>query len=111
MIKRRYGRLGAACVWRRDPTSPSIFSCLTALAFLGLLLLDDEKKKEERTRKGVRERVSEGEGGGGRGTRGEPASRLARGSSKEINARNRRDLRQEIEEKNIARERARRARS
>jgi len=30
-----------------------IFSCLTALAFLGLLLLDDEKKEKEREKEGA----------------------------------------------------------
>lgn len=65
-----------------------IFSCLTALAFLSLLLLDDEKEE----RKGRNER--------GKEKRGEVAmvSRLAT-REKKINARNRRDRRPEIEEK------------
>lgn len=63
-----------------------IFSCLTALAFLSLLLLDDEK--EEREREGGKER----EGGGDHGEQ-------TCDPGEEINARNRRDRRQEIEEK------------
>lgn len=68
-----------------------IFSCLTALAFLSLLLLDDEKEEKERERRNKREREGEKGEEGGHGETCDPGE--------EINARNRRDWRQEIEEK------------